>query len=845
MNETILESIKTLYLEYKAYSWRTLFHVGLYSFALIMAYNGYKEVIKGYDHVLSHYIGEHIIYAPELPKAVRHSIRETFPWAILIFFLFYSVVSAKYKEGFYLPVRGYITILFCTDFSTNLIFLASNAHAMTVLNLSYPFFFILLFLTQWLDQTTLPVTIYLKLKQRLEEGLAYLEPYTEPLLHLPEKLESNRALVFVTGNSVSVLCTYLCIGVLAYLPTIDHIFRSDHWLFLRLARSPDSTLHEIVSFDMFGHLRLDPLRWLLFYAQNALLGNNMDSYHLLSIAMHAVNGFLIFLIAKIILRANIFPFLVGLLFVVLAGHFDTVVWSLLLDFLTVTFLYLLAVLCLVRYTWQNLSIANVYLAILFSTIPAFMLESFIAGPASIFFCCVLSNYYKKRAYIDKHTLPIACSLLVAYLLFFYLTTSSQVHETTKKMAISDILTWQHVCRGTYAAFATMVDTSFLNNLGIFQPNIEIRNLVNLHALGSWSGGFGILKFLIFAPLVITFFSYCRRNSAWYFTLPILLMSLSSLLTTGIGRIFTGGFNYIVSRSHYGYFPDALFLILLALLTWPPGSERKKLAIYLSLMMLIPLNFKNTRFLNNEVNTAMRGMNTHYQRIKSFTEENPRATLFLDFIPHNPEDRFSMGTDFAFDLLFNDRITKSVRRATHTYDSNSFVENPRYSPETESNTLGDFTVEWLATLVPECLKKEVTVLGPGKTYPKLAVTPAGFIELQVVNPEDGTLYYYGVPYPKWPMFKNDIGQPWVWIIVEKQGKELCFAVNGVLVKKFHLERDYLGWQKDGKELLGSYHRGCGENVQYGRLFVMIDDCKYKCGDLEAGHNFTYDIDTYYQ
>lgn len=810
--------------------------VVIYSLALILAYNGYKE------HILSHFVGDYID-TPELSKAMRHAIRETFPWDILVFTAF-CLIHAFRRSGQdrRFTTRDYIAVVFFTACILNLVFI-SKRDTLAVLNMSFAFVFIILLVLR-IAEALYPTLEGLKhdvegSSAYLGSLLAYFGPYTESLLALQERVEGNRWLVFFVGNSALVLVSYLSVAVAAYLPTIDHIFRNDHWLFLTLATSDGVTLQDITRFNVFKVASFAPLRYLVFYAQTALLGTNVVSYHLLSIIVHGINGFLVFLVIKTVLGANLFPFLTGLLFVVLASHFDTVAWSFLFDIQAGSFFYLLALVFLTRYMWLNRSIANVYLGLSLSMVPAFLRECFILGPVFVLSSFFLWNYYSSNnriPHVLRHVYLLACGTLISYMLFFYLTTISQKSVTTEVMTFSDIFTWQHVCRGTYAAFAAMVDMSFLNNLGIFQPSLEIRNVMFLHAPWSWHSGMGILKFLVFAPLVPALFYCSKRGSARHLTLPILLAAVSSLLLTCIGRIFTGGFDYIVTRPHFVYFPNAMFLIFFGLLIWPPDSKKKRLVIYLGLIMLISLNFKNTYALNGEMGEAMKGMNTHHQRIKSFLAEDPNAALFLNFIPRNSNDHFSLCTDIAFDILFPGRITKSVRKATHIYDSTSFTKNPGYSPDTVGNTLGDFTVEWLSSITPSCLRKEVSSLGSNGVYPKIAITPAGFIEVQVVNPEDGTLYSYGVPYPQRSLFRNDIGQCWDWIVVEKQGKELCFVVNGVLLKKFHLDCDYLGWQKDGKDILGNFYRGIGENALFGRLFVMIGDCKHKSGSLEIGHKF---------
>lgn len=898
MNKTVFEDINILNTKNKVFVGRIFINIGLYAVAVILAYNGYKELAKGYEHILSHFIGPYL-KAEELSHIVKHRIHETIPWAIIIFaacITSYSILCTKKKrDEIYFSYTEYLIILFYVTLLTNLIFIL-RIHAVCILSLSLPCFFIALFILKifeplflfiakplyfliiellffstarlfryppkYTKETILPfrerrehvkrmvraclelLSPHVKpLLPYLEPLSLYVKPYTESLLVLQDKAEQNSQLHFFTNNSALVAIFYLTAAMLAYLPTIGDLLRSDHWFFLTLSRS-DSSLLEIACFNMFGHPTFDLLRWIMFHWLDALFENNMVAYHLLSIATHAINGLLIFLITKTILGTSLFPFLVGLLFVVLASHFDTVSWSILFDFQISTFFCLLALLLLTKYIWSNLSIVNVYLAIFLSIIPVFLRECFIVSPVFIFSPFLLLSCFSednKRPHILRHTLLLSCGLIALYLLYFYGALVWNPNLKLTRTEIPDILTPQYIISGIYTTLVAITHMCFLNNLGIFTPEMDISCLVYLYEPELLSGW---LKIPVLLLSLLALIVLCTRWSTWYFALPVLLLAICSYSIIGIGRMSTGGFDYIISRSHYAYFPNALFLISLGLLIWSPTNKIKKLVIYLCLLVFITFNFKNTYLLNTEASCAMNDMNTHYQRIQSFLEKNPETKLFLDFVPNNEGGRFGLGTEIAFDVLFPNKITKSVKKATHIYDSQSFRINNNYSPSS-TNLLEDFTVQFfMCSNRPETLSKKVPVVGSESVSPMISLTPDWFIEIVLKDATNGTLMAFSAPYPR-PLYRDFRGQDWTWIVVEKSGKELCFIFNGILRKKCHLDRDYLRWQEDGISLLGQYYRGVRQEVQVGRLFVKIDDSQYKSATQRVGFMLNVPIERYTQ
>ncbi len=828
-----IKEIKALLNENKVIIWRAFFNAFLYSLALILAYNGYKEVSKGYDHIISHFVGEYLD-TPELPKSVRHSIRETFHWAVLVFTLAYLVVLRLGTRGTRLSYGEHVKIAVLTGVLLNVIFIARK-EALIVLNSSFPLYLIIQSVWGVVCGERIRSAIsysYEKLYWQRDKCSCYLDSALEPLLiFFQEKVENSRRLNFFAGNPSLVLAFYLLVGILAYLPSVHSIFRSDHWFFLTLARSPDTTLRDVAFFEMFGHFRFTPLRWLMFYAEDNLLGNNMVSYHLLSITVHAINGLIIFLIARIILGADIFSFLIGLLFIAFASHFDTVNWSLLFDLQVATFFYLLALLFLVRYSWLKLSITNLYVAFFLSMVPTILLESFVPGPVFILLSFLCGHYYledRRPQEVSRHAYLATFGVAIFYGLFLISATVLNPTAGTAQKSPLDLLNWENTFRGLYTALTFVVNMNILNNIGIFPPEVEINQLVNLYP-PLFKSGMVPLKAVIFLPIFLTLFKYSSRLKSWHFTLPLILMGLSHISIICIGRTKTGVFDYIVTRSHYAYFTNAVFLIALGVIIWPPNERLKRFVAVSCLLILIVFNFKNTYLSNAKVAEAMETMNTHYYRIKQFLKKNPDAVLLLDSIPSNKENYFAMCTDKAFDIAFGNRVTKFVRKATHIYDSKSFVLNKLCSSDNGGNLLEDFTIEWVSSVSPKSLRKEIGIIGSDKAYPKISITPEGFISIYMINSRTGGLDIYSVPYPESPLRNSN----WVWIVVEKYGNELCFILNGVLYEKLPLDAEHLGWQVDGIQLLGNYHKGIAESARIERLFVKVGDCKYRCGNRQIG------------
>jgi len=106
-----------------------IFHVGLLWAALALGYNSYKEIMREID---------------PLTRAVRDSIKATFPWAIMIFLISYFFISIKKAEKIPLEIRQYGYIIAIYGILLNFLFFAKGKDILIPINLSILYIIILL-----------------------------------------------------------------------------------------------------------------------------------------------------------------------------------------------------------------------------------------------------------------------------------------------------------------------------------------------------------------------------------------------------------------------------------------------------------------------------------------------------------------------------------------------------------------------------------------------------------------------------------------------------------------------------------------------------------------------------
>ena len=106
-------------------------------------------------------------------------------------------------------------------------------------------------------------------------------------------------------------------------------------------------------FYMTGYMGYRPMTGLVWWAVFILGGFNMVAFHALNFTLHAVNGVLVFILARKLManndRKGWYSLLAGLIFVVNPTHINTVVFASRLPELLVAFFMLAALLSLMKY----------------------------------------------------------------------------------------------------------------------------------------------------------------------------------------------------------------------------------------------------------------------------------------------------------------------------------------------------------------------------------------------------------------------------------------------------------------------------------------------------------------
>lgn len=143
--------------------WGVIIHAVILWIALALGYNSYKEYMRE--------------IAP-LEKAIRHSIKATFPWAILIFSGIYLGFSIKKKtRTVFLNIWQYIFAIALYAVMLNLLILSKGKDVLIPFNLSISYFGIILLISFFISRL---ITIKL---QPLTSNLLQAQDWLPPIVY--------------------------------------------------------------------------------------------------------------------------------------------------------------------------------------------------------------------------------------------------------------------------------------------------------------------------------------------------------------------------------------------------------------------------------------------------------------------------------------------------------------------------------------------------------------------------------------------------------------------------------------------------------------------------------------
>lgn len=129
----------------------------------------------------------------------------------------------------------------------------------------------------------------------------------------------------LTLQPALVAALYAAIGLAAYASTFDIFFMSDDFDFLGIVAPAQSVF---VIFEPLVGRFVRPLVVLMYYGNFHSAGLSLWGYHLWTVIPHLLSAWLVYLVARRLNREDEhpWPFLIGLLFLLFAGHSEAVSW---------------------------------------------------------------------------------------------------------------------------------------------------------------------------------------------------------------------------------------------------------------------------------------------------------------------------------------------------------------------------------------------------------------------------------------------------------------------------------------------------------------------------------------
>lgn len=634
----------------------------------------------------------------------------------------------------------------------------------------------------------------------------------------------------------AVLALYGVVALFAYYPTITNLFRSDDWLLLALFDSVSGysldTIKRISFFEMFGHIRFQPLAHLMIYARYHLFGNNMVLYHIANISLHVMTAFLIYLTVMVFTKRAQFSFIFGLLFLTLPSQFDTVSWTYHIYIIVGASFVLLSVLLAEVYAEKG-SIAAVSGAVLLAVVSLILYEPAALAPLAVVFAIAAIDISRDRALSKKKLMTAAAFMFAAYVIYAMLAAYGvSVTKAKHAMSLTDLLKPRYLIASVSTLFLNLWESTFLKNIGI-EPLFKVTDIVYINLPEDlYTNPVSIIR-MIGGLFLLSLLRPSKR--LWQITLVLVAIAISYMYIITLGRTISNDASYILSQPRYHYFPNAVLVAVAGLLLWPKFSEGGlKKAMVVTLFAVFLWNTEATVAANNMVTEGMQALDVPFYNIKDFFKKNPSAKLVLDFTP-DAKGQFFLGSDTAMDILYKGRITKYVSRATHIYDGFEFRENPLYNPgASKGDLLQDFTVLW--TYVHGSyyrLKKDVVVVGDSSTFPRITILPGDVLRVEMINAINENIDSYFFPFKR--SHDHDIENYWMVnaMVLVKEGDSLCFGFDGVVQDKARIKTPYRGWDKDGFGLFGDYYRGAGVSIYITNLYMLGDMAGYECKKSAIG------------
>ncbi len=396
-------------------------------------------------------------------------------------------------------------------------------------------------------------------------------------------------------KNYQVFCLYLFLCLLVFFSTLQIGFLSDDWHWLYLAKNTSLDLRIFLSNYEGANIggSYNPILLLLFKLFYALFGLQGVFYHLLSLLLHSLNAFLLYLLANILFqqfnftKVKFWSFIVGVLFLIWPTQVEAISWVA---------------------AWPHLWVSVFYLSAFYFYLQARTKPGLKFILFSLLFF-ILALFTKELAI----SLPF---VLLLWEIYFYF-----LKQKNKKL-------WQ---LGLYFVFLFLWLGLRFVSTKLFVGYYGQSNL-SLH-FGSWIGNFfaylndfftwsflreffykvyyhGLVYILIFGFFVLAFYFYLvyLYKKWWQFIiLASAFLVLLPLIPLGLNRINFGGERYLYLASAF------LLILFVGLLQEYFKSVSKKFFvffIFLSCLILPSIIYKN--FIWSQAGTLAKQIISSYK-----------------------------------------------------------------------------------------------------------------------------------------------------------------------------------------------------------------------------------------
>lgn len=644
-------------------------------------------------------------------------------------------------------------------------------------------------------------------------------------------MEKERGALTRRKTAAVTFIIYALAAFTAFHSTSGNIFRSDYWLIAQLFNSFDEvtieTLKRISLFEIMGDPRFQPLAHLLMYLRFLVMKFNPLAFHTLNIALHTLTAFLIYLTVKELTAEKGLAFISGLIFIVLQSHFDTVVWTYHIYIITGAALLLAAILLTRRYSVTGDRALFIY-GVLLSLISLLLYEPAVAAPA-VMAGLLIFNWRRDGGTAPKGTIYPAIFIAgAAYLVYMMVTLfGTSLTTTSHKMGMGDLIALSNIGLAVKALFVNLWQTSFIINTGMAAA-LKLSDIVYIRAPEDIFTPINIIKLI---PAVFLLASLRMVKGTRATVLILAALALSYLFIISLGRMRSNSLEYFISQPRYQYFPNAVLLIIGAVLL--SANFKKKIlkpAISAALLAIFFWNMQNTLIANNKVSEAMEFLDSHYYRIKDFTKEDPSRKLYMNFTPAEGL-RFALGADIALDLMLDGSLSSFPSKATHIYTEEAITDNPFKSNNGQTAAeLGNFFISWAYLPVYKLTPQDdVEVLAGKQGEPGISITSTGELIFRAVRADTGTSETITLknPYFSSSYASSEGKRTLKHMVLVKDGNEICLYFNNRLADKKILHYPYRNWRADGSKLFGGHYSGSGGAAYVLRLFKQLDSSDYSC------------------